>query len=149
MPVAFFALILLLADIGPGPATLAQFETHPVGGRATMLRFERDGQPAVGIAVTARYRENADPAIAHQQMIGATGTDGTLSWVPEDAGVVVLSWEGGTRNVSVLHAGVPFLGVAIAVLAGILLLGGSILTFFRMRDEEADFVDTEIPKPET
>jgi len=143
------AMMLVLAAAAPPPATMADLAAGPVEGREVVLRFERDAAPAAGVAVRARYRENAIAAIAHEQEVGVTGEDGTLVWVPEDAGVVVLSWEGGSRNVSVLHAGIPPLGVVIAVIAGILLLGGSVFSFFRLRAEEADFDVPELPKPET
>lgn len=143
------ATILVLAAAAPPAAILADLGASPVEGREVVLRFDRDGLPADGVAVRARYRENAIATIAHEQEVGTTGPDGTLAWVPEDAGVVVLSWEGGSRNVSVLHAGIPPLGVAIAVIAGILLIGGSIVSFFRLRAEEADFDVPEVPKPET
>lgn len=148
MLLACFAMILAVTGIGPGPPTMAELSGHLVQGRRVALRFERDGRPAAGVVVTARYRENASRAITHQEDVGTTGADGTLAWTPEDAGVVVLSWEGGSRNVSVLYARTPLLGVLIAVFAGIVLVGGSVWTFFRMRAEETKFHGPEVPGPE-
>ena len=136
------SLILVLPAAASAAPELSMPEGHPVEGRAVTLRLADDGRPAPGLAVTAVYRENAHAAIRHEQAVGTTGADGSVSWTPESAGVVVLQWDGGSRNVSVLHGKTPAGGVLIALLAGLALLGGSVLFFIQMlRQPESEIVE--------
>ena len=116
-----------------GAATLESAAAiAPVEGQAITLRFVADGRPAAGLEVEAKYRENAHASLQSTQAVGTTGADGTVSWTPEKPGVVALTWEGGSSHVAVRHDGTPLSGLLIALLAGVLLLGGSIVFFLQM-----------------
>jgi hypothetical protein len=78
------------------------------------------------------YRENAHATLRREQPLGVTDSAGRLPWTPEQAGVVVLQWEGGDQRVSVLHDGIPAAAIAVMILAGLALLGGSVLFFVQM-----------------
>lgn len=113
-----------------------QLAAAPVAGEPVNMTLTQDGAPAAGIAVRAAYRQNAHKRLQHQQEIGTSSASGTLSWTPEEPGVVVLSWEGGSKNVSVRHNGAPISGLLIAILAGLLLLGGTGFFFSQMLRQE-------------
>jgi len=128
--IAELALAATLAGPAFGAVELVPLTAPPVEGRETVLTLRDGGAPAAGVAVTAIYRENGYRTLRHEQEIGTTGSDGSLVWRPQRPGVVVLTWEGGSANVSVRFDGIPVSGVVVALVAGILLLGGSTY-FFR------------------
>jgi hypothetical protein len=146
--IATFGLVgLLLAGTG-SPPVLQNLEGSPVEGRELILHLRDGGGPAGGVAVKVSYRQNAHRSLAHEQEIGTTGEDGTVRWTPMEAGVVVLSWEGGSENVSVIRSATPLTGVIVAIFAGILLLGGTGLSFYRMLTE-GDVPPTDVHRAET
>lgn len=127
-------LLLLCATAAPltaAPSLIAPVEA-PVEGQPMVLSFRDDGVPATGVSVTAVYRENAYAALRHEQSVGTTDGEGRVEWTPSSAGVVVLKWEGGAQNLSVVHDGPPVAGVVIALFAGLALIGGSVLFFVQM-----------------
>ena len=126
------SLVLSLALPAAATPTLSPLEAPPVQGKPTELVLTDDGAPALGLTVTAVYRENAHESLRREQPVGATDTTGLVTWTPDAAGVVVLQWEGGSKNVSVRHDGVPFGGLLVAILAGLALLGGSVAFFLQM-----------------
>ena len=135
------ATVLNLAGASSENAALAdkiELSGKAVVGQPVTLTLRLKEAPAQGIELKAAYRENAHKALQHQQTIGRSAFDGTLRWVPEEAGVVVLSWEGGTKNISVFYDGVPISGVLVALLAGFLLLGGTIFFFIQMMRSKED-----------
>ena len=139
-------LTVVLAQV-PTPSMAPLEEgVSPMEGEPIALTFVRESEPAAGLAVEALYRPNAHVVLRSTQAIGTTDSAGRVEWTPEKAGVVVISWEGGTHNVSVKHAHVPVLAVIIAVFAGVLLLGGSVLFFVQMmRDGGSKFEAPESP----
>lgn len=139
------AIALSLALTAAAGPTLSPREAAPVDGQAIELRLEDDSVPAVGavgVAVTAVYRENAHARLRREQAVGVTDANGRVTWTPDAAGVVVLQWEGGSENVSVRHDGIPTGGLLVAILAGLALLGGSVLFFVQMlRQPDAELID--------
>lgn len=136
--------LLLLALAAPAAAqpNLLPLEDSPVVGQAVELRLEAASRPAVGVAVTAVYRENAHASLRREQAVGRTDGQGRVSWTPDAAGVVVLQWSGGSANVSVQHDGAPLGGVLVAILAGLALLGGSVLFFLQMlRQPDSELIE--------
>lgn len=127
-------LILALSTAAhAGAVTLRDPGETPVEGRPVTLTLAADdGSPAAGLTVSARYRENAHEKLRSEQAIGTTDSSGNVEWRPERAGVVVIAWEGGRRNLSVLHDGPQPGAVVVSVLAGVILLGGSVLFFVQM-----------------
>jgi hypothetical protein len=139
-----FALLTLLGFAAPAAAApeLTPLSSPPIEGAATQLLLRDDGAPAQRVAVTAVYRENAHASLRREQAIGLTDDGGSVTWTPDAAGVVVLQWEGGSENVSVLHDGTPFGGLVVAILAGLALLGGSVLFFLQMlRQPDAELIE--------
>lgn len=127
------ALLLLAADPEVEAATLVIDETqHFTESHASVLRLERDGQPVSGVAVQAKYRQNALTTLQETQDIGKTDANGQVTWTPTQAGVVVLAWDGGSENVAVRYDGAPGLGIVVMILAGVLLLGGTFSFFLQM-----------------
>lgn len=145
-----FVVALSLALSAAAAPELVEPGAHPVEGEATTLQLLDGGAPAAGVSLTALYRKNAHDSLQHEQAVGTTGADGTVAWTPDSAGVVVLQWEEGQSQVSVLHSGTPVGGVLIALLAGLALLGGSVLFFVQMlRQPEPEIVEEteEIGEP--
>ena len=88
------------------------------------------------------YRPNS--RIARSDSL-AIGPDGSVTWIPEQAGVVALAVDAGpVRNVSVRFAGVPWLGVLVLLVAGTILFGGAAFGLRRMLrgDDHAFLLDT-------
>lgn len=128
-------LALLLPIFFAAPA-LAPLERPPVESEPSRLVLTDGEHPATGVELVAVYRENAHKTLRVEQIIGETDSAGEVQWTPQQAGVVVLSWAGGNKNVSVLHPSMPGGGLLIAVLAGVGLLGGSVLLFVAMVREK-------------
>jgi hypothetical protein len=110
-------------------------QKYPTQGASTELFVQDDdGAPVSGAAVTVTYRPGS--SVEASDTIGTTGTGGRIAWTPSTAGIASLqaSWEGGssTTNVSVRFASVPRGGVLIMILAGLLLVGGSIVRITRV-----------------
>ena len=91
------------------------------------LTFTTGKGPAANVPITALYYKNTIPAIEHQQSIGATNTTGQLQWIPTEAGVVQLTWPTGNTTFSVIYDKTPWTGFLVAIGAGIILFGGSLL----------------------
>jgi hypothetical protein len=96
------------------------------------------GNPIPGAKVTATYRPGS--RVQADSEVGITNSGGTVDWIPLEAGIVSISAEfpgaGGDdiqlqTNVSVRFASTPVSGIVIMLLAGILLIGGSIVRFSR------------------
>lgn len=121
----------LLFLLAPATYELKMAQT-PVAQQPIELTLMQQGQASAGLEITATYRQNAHAKLTHQQLIGTSDARGRLHWTPSEPGVVVLSWPGGSQNVSVLHPGVPFSGVLVAILAGLLLLGGTCFFLIQM-----------------
>lgn len=146
-------LLVTLLALPAGAATLRTPEVDPLPDTPITLELvEEDGRPAVAYQVEARYRENAHETLRSTQEVGVTDLGGAVAWTPERPGVVVLAWskegvEGsaGSQNISVLHDGFPPLAILIAVFAGLLLLGGSVLFFLQMLREEKQPAGREMP----
>jgi hypothetical protein len=122
-------------------------------GTVTNLSFvEENGLPGVAYVVRARYRENAHESLRSTQELGTSDLAGAVAWTPERSGVVVLAWEkpgaegsAGSQNISVVHDGFPPGAIFIALFAGLLLLGGSVLFFLQMMREQKQPAGREMP----
>lgn len=123
----------LLAGVLPGVAAAAGIEvadTFPTRGEATELRVETGEGPLAEVVVEALYRPNSETASSEE--LPPTDDHGTVRWVPRDAGIVTLSVVGRSdlsRNVAVRFGTFPRNGVAIMIVAGLLLFGGAAFGF--------------------
>lgn len=147
-------LIVLMFFLWQEPESPKPSVTLPedpfVDSQTATLTFTAGPGPVAGLAVTANYRVNAHESLTVKQAIGTTNNEGQVQWTPEQAGVVVLEWEGGSKNVSVRHDGIPPMALIVAVLAGLLLLGGSVMFFVHMlRDGGTGFAEPEEQPPST
>jgi hypothetical protein len=125
--------ILMAAAPETAPVTLVLDESqHIVEGHAFELNLQREGSPVARVEVKANYRQNALESLQQTRTVGITDASGRVVWTPTQAGVVTLEWEGGTKNVAVRYDGAPGLGIVVMILAGILLLGGTICFFLQM-----------------
>lgn len=149
-------LPLLLALLVAPPLSAAELrpvESDPMPGTVTTLSFvEENGLPGVAYFVRARYRENAHETLRSTQELGTTDLAGEVAWTPERPGVVVLAWEkpgaegsAGSVNISVVHDGFPPGAILIAVFAGLLLLGGSVVFFLQMMRRDKAPAGRELP----
>ncbi|MGI9173915.1 MAG: hypothetical protein ACR2GR_01165 [Rhodothermales bacterium] len=113
------ALLLLLAAALALPARGQFFAegTRIYRGEAIDVAVP---QGADTLVVT--YRPSS--AISHTVML-PTGGARSVSWTPEEAGVVALSAGGTSENVSVRFRSVPPGGLLILLLAGTILFGGA------------------------
>ncbi|MEO1435568.1 MAG: hypothetical protein AAFV80_08545 [Bacteroidota bacterium] len=67
----------------------------------------------------------------------------TFKWVPEQAGVVALSYTVGSgssvsKNVSVRYAGLSYSGILVMLAAGTILFGGATVAFRTLFQDEAE-----------
>ncbi len=100
--------------------------------KAVQLTLLAKGLPVAGVKLQVAYRENAHKDLQHQQHIGPSDAQGRIEWTPEEAGVVVFSWPGGKKNISVFYDGLPWSGLLVMLFAGFLLLGGTVFFFAQM-----------------
>ena len=113
---------------------------YPVVNDTTLIHvLDAGGNPVAGAAVTVVYRPESQ--VEQTDDVGITNAAGIVRWSPKDVGVVTInaSWEdeagaadGATANISVKFAAVPANGIFIMIFAGLLLLGGSAVRFWRL-----------------
>ena len=136
---AYIAAIVLVAIspalAAPASGDIVLRQKYPTEGSATQVFVQSEsGTPVTGAAVTVTYRPGR--SVEATEEIGMSGAGGRLTWTPTTAGIAALkaTWEGGeaSTNVSVKFAGVPAGGVIIMILAGTLLVGGSIIRIMRV-----------------
>jgi len=119
------------ANIAPRADQLV-IEQRAVVARPLTLQLRQSEQPAAGIEIRVAYRQNAHQALQHQQLIGPSDARGRIKWTPKEAGVVVMTWPGGHKNISVFYDGLPWSGLVVMLFAGFLLLGGTVFFFAQM-----------------
>lgn len=118
-----------------GPAELVAETPYPLRGEPVELRLTTaDGAPLPGVAISAHYRPNSETA--HGEEVGVTGAEGTLTWVPSDAGVATLQAAGepgasplATAQVAVRFGAFPAVGMVVMAVAALVLFGGAAVGF--------------------
>lgn len=128
------ALGLLAA--GSAGAGIDTTPSVPTAGASTLIFLTDDeGAPVEGAEIRAVYRPQSE--VEQTEIVGTTGTEGSVAWVPGQSGVVdleaVLPADGSTlsRSISVRFRGVPLTGLLILVFAG-LILYGTVIRGFRI-----------------
>jgi hypothetical protein len=126
-------IVSLLASAATADVVLR--EKYPTEGENTELFIQADdGTPVSGAAVTVVYRPGS--SVEATEAVGTTGPSGRLAWTPQTAGIASVNavWDGGdtSANVSVKFGGAPAGGLIIMVLAGLLLVGGSVVRIMRV-----------------
>jgi hypothetical protein len=119
------------------------------GATQTLTVAGADGRPVAGAVVTVTYRPNSKTARSRQ--LPPTDESGRTEWPVEDAGIVTLaatSPDGqslASLNVAVRFGGMPGSGIAVMVLAGVLLFGGALLGFVLLLREPPQVPEHEPP----
>ena len=131
--------LLLLALLAAAPAAAQSIEVaepFPLQGEpVTVTVTGEDGVPLAGAELSALYRPNSETS--HTEPVGTTDASGQVRWTPTDPGIVTLtagpsSQPVASANVAVRFGAFPPQGLAIMVLAGVLLFGGAGFGFARM-----------------
>lgn len=141
---AILAAVLALAAalaLGAAPAAAAEIaietsagldRAYPLRGEPIRLTVTGDGgAPLAGAVVETVYRPNSKTG--HTALLAPTDAAGTVTWTPLDAGIVTLvahrdSAEGpavASLNVAVRYGGFPPSGLAVMIVAGLVLFGGA------------------------
>lgn len=137
-PGAVIAMALcaaLAASLTTADAEIVLRQRYPVEGTETQVFVNNDdGLPISGATVAITYRPGSSVEVTEE--IGTTGPGGRLTWTPAKAGIASIhaTWDGGetSTNVSVKFATIPGGGMIIMVLAGLLLVGGSVVRIMRV-----------------
>ena len=132
---AILALAGLCLVAGPAGADILLDADYPVQDEETQIRVvDPNGEPVSGASVEVTYRPGSE--VSRIDDIGQSGADGTISWVPQQAGIATITatWTGPdqseeatTTTVSVKFRAPPISGILIMVVAGLLLIVGSIV----------------------
>lgn len=145
---AAISTVLLGTGVGIGTAAAGSLElpptppyerSYPLLGDAVALRvLDDDGRPVRAAVVEVVYRPNSQTV--HRAELAPTGEDGTTAWTPEYAGIVALTAHAGaaggptvaSAQVAVRYGGFPASGLAVMLVAGVLLFGGALLGFVEL-----------------
>lgn len=127
-------LMCVVGSVRDAGADIVLRERFPTEGQAiSVIVQDAVGVPVVGATVSAVYRPGS--SVESESVVGTSSTGGQLTWTPQIAGIATLqaTWtdDDGTEttmatNVSIKFASAPISGVLIMVLAGLLLVGGSL-----------------------
>jgi hypothetical protein len=133
-------ICLISASTALADSSIVLRNLYPVEGERTELYIQDDeGNSVPGAEITATYRPGS--SVENTSIVGSTGKSGRITWIPATAGIVTLSasWESATgdtvttsANVSVRFSSTPAGGLIIMVLAGLLLVGGSVVRILRV-----------------
>lgn len=137
-PIRLPALVLALATTVIVTAAAAQAEivldtAFPTVRKEARILVADDGLPVAGAELTATYRPGS--AVERTTVVGKTAEDGSIDWVPAEAGIVSISaaWTGedGSERTASINASVkfdptPVSGIIIMIIAGVVLIGGGI-----------------------
>ena len=114
-------------------------DAYPLQGDAVVLTLHDAAGPVAGAEVTAIYRPNS--SVEKREAVGVSATDGTLPWVPADAGLVTLEARHGERVadmcVSVRYRHASAVGIFVLILAGMILFGGNGYSFAKTFGRES------------
>ncbi len=130
-------LALFVLSVLPLAAqTITLAPEPPVVGVPTTLRFD---VPVDTVFVT--YRPNS--AVAHPDTV-RLGEAQSMRWTPERAGVVRIGLpSGASENVSVRFAETPLAGIAVLILAGLILFGGASWAMAKLFSDGTPRLDPE------
>ncbi|UCG51830.1 MAG: hypothetical protein JSW58_16955 [Candidatus Latescibacterota bacterium] len=125
--VAWFTISVAQAEIVLDTA-------FPIENQTTRIHvIDEKGGAVANADIEITYRPGS--AVSAVYNVGQTGNDGTYVWTPREAGIVTISatWtdadgveQSNTFNASVKYKPTPIAGIVIMILAGIVLIGGSI-----------------------
>jgi hypothetical protein len=135
--VSLLLLTLVAAACIVVPASRADIvldTAFPTVKKQTRIHVTDDrNNPIPDAEITVTYRPGS--AVERGGVIGCTGDDGNSMWTPAEAGIVTITatWTDTDRaeqsssiNSSVKFNPTPISGILIMIIAGVLLIGGSI-----------------------
>lgn len=117
---------------GGGTAALCTDKAFPEQGSLCMITLQDDGVPVGGIPVNVTYRPNSE--VETILNVGVTDDAGQIYWVPPFAGIATLETAGEDLSPVSLTLSVRFkdpspFGIAILIIAGMILFGGNGYSF--------------------
>ena len=131
---SIFIGIAMLAITAPASNAEIVLDTaFPVEKQPTRIHVGTDGYPVADALITVTYRPGS--AVPAEFELGRTASDGNCEWTPREAGIVTISaaWtdedgveQTATMNTSVKYNPTPVVGILIMIIAGIVLIGGSV-----------------------
>jgi hypothetical protein len=136
------ALLIFALDAGSvlAQASIKVAKSYPTQDEPVQLTVTDDfGAPVAGAEVVAVYRPGS--SVSREESIGRSDASGMVNWTPSDAGLATITatWTAGggddliaTTTVSVRFSGVPINGIIIMILAGFLLVVGSIIRIYKL-----------------
>jgi hypothetical protein len=98
-----------------------------------------DGYPVEGANVEVTYRPGS--RVQQTDHIGASAADGTIRWAPAEAGIATITatWTGpgqterkSATSVSIKFRSPPLDGILIMIVAGVLLVVGTVIRIFAL-----------------
>ncbi len=104
------------------------------GEEVRLIVMDPSGQPVAGARIEVTYRPGS--SVSSVEAIGRSGQDGGIDWVPTEAGIATLTavWTGfdraemvATVDVSVRFRSPPIAGILIMIIAGLVLVVGSVI----------------------
>lgn len=126
-----FTWMVLFAAVSsvtvPAETTIDFSGIMPVAGTPQVLMLE--GGNIQGALLTVCYRPNSATEITDDPV--PFDADGSIEWTPRSPGIASLSVtdsEGrplASKDVAIRFSEVPFAGIAVMILAGLLLFGGA------------------------
>ena len=124
--------VVIFPALSWGAPEIAVSDPFPLRGEPVTVTLENEGAGIAGAEIQATYRPQSDVEL--QEVIGKTDAVGAITWTPRAAGLVTLggAWaaESGetasaSNTLSVRFGGVPPQGVAMMIIAALILFGGA------------------------
>jgi hypothetical protein len=107
--------------------------------RVRLFVVDQAGKPVAGASIEVTYRPES--SVRRIETIGKSGQSGSIDWVPTEAGIATLkaAWTGpdrsemiATADVSVRFRSPPIGGILIMIIAGIVLVVGSVIRMYNV-----------------
>lgn len=112
----------------------------PVKGEPVHVHVtDEAGNPVGGASIVATYRPGS--SVQQADSLGVSAADGAIHWTPVEAGIATITatWAGpggseqtSTTSVSVRFNSPPVGGLIIMVVAGLLLVVGSVIRVYNL-----------------
>jgi hypothetical protein len=137
-----FLLVLVSLALVNAPAygSIVLDEQYPEQDKPARIQVtDSDGNLVPGASVAVTYRPGSK--VSKTAEVGRTADDGAVEWTPQDAGIATItaSWTGSgeatvtaSRTVSVRFSSPPMEGILIMIVAGVLLIVGSIVRIYKL-----------------
>lgn len=132
--------LAIVAVVDSSRADIALEDKFPVQDEQTQIRVvDENGSPVEGANVEVTYRPGS--SVTRTDPVGQSGSDGEIAWVPQQAGIATITatWLDAEQEevtssatVSVKFRAPPVDGIVIMIVAGLLLIVGSIVRITKL-----------------